>query len=104
MDVNERIQTIMKQKGLTYYQLAKRSGLAQSTLSNMSARGTVPSIYTLEQICKGLQISMAEFFMVDSHDIYCLTEFQVEFLKWFMLLDEIQQVLILKIVKQMVKP
>ena len=73
MDVNKRIQTIMQQKGLTYYQLAKQSGLSQSTLSNMAARGTVPSIYTLEQICNGLHISMAEFFMEDAQTACYLT-------------------------------
>lgn len=103
MDVNKRIQTIMQQKGLTYYQLAKQSGLSQSTLSNMAARGTVPSIYTLEQICNGLHISMAEFFMEDAQTACYLTEFQVEFLQWFMLLDEEQQMLILKLVKHMGK-
>ena len=50
MDVKKRIEQLMKLRGLTYYKLAKCSGLPPSTLSNMQTRGTTPSLYTLEQI------------------------------------------------------
>ncbi|HIZ08047.1 MAG TPA: helix-turn-helix transcriptional regulator, partial [Candidatus Eubacterium avistercoris] len=51
MDVIARINEIMKQQGLTTYQLSKKSGLSQSTLANMNTRNTTPTIPTLESIC-----------------------------------------------------
>ncbi len=55
----------MEQRGWTEYKLAKESNLSQSTISNMFARNTLPTIPTLEAICKALRISLSEFFLDD---------------------------------------
>lgn len=55
----------MEQRGWTEYKLAKESNLSQSTISNMFARNTLPTIPTLEAICKALKISLSEFFLDD---------------------------------------
>ena len=47
---------------MTEYRLAKRSGLSDSTIKNIFKRNTVPSIPTLESICKGFGITLAQFF------------------------------------------
>ncbi len=65
MDVLKRIKDIMEQRGWTEYKLAKESNLSQSTISNMFARNTLPTIPTLEAICKALRISLSEFFLDD---------------------------------------
>lgn len=65
MDVLKRIKDIMEQRGWTEYKLAKESNLSQSTISNMFARNTLPTIPTLEAICKALKISLSEFFLDD---------------------------------------
>lgn len=41
---------------------ALESGLSQSTISNIFSRNTTPSIPTLESICKGFGITLAQFF------------------------------------------
>lgn len=92
----------MQQKNLTYYKLAKLSGLSQSTLANMRQRGTTPSIYTIEQICKGLNISLAEFFMDESDGSCALSSFQAELLQWTALLPPEKQKLVLELVKGLV--
>ena len=55
----------MKQHGWTEYKLAKACGLSESTLANIFRRNTMPSIVTLETICNGFGISMAQFFAED---------------------------------------
>lgn len=65
MDVLKRIKDLMEQRGWTEYKLAKESNLSQSTISNMFARNTLPTIPTLEAICKALKISLSEFFVDD---------------------------------------
>ena len=101
MNVYERIDSLMKQREISYYRLSQLSGLSQSTLNNMKTRGSLPSLYTLEQICHGLQISLAQFFMDESETCQCLTCFQIEFMKHFSLLTQEQQELIFELVKNM---
>ena len=62
MDPNEKLRELLDQNGITEYRLAKRSGLSDSTIKNIFKRNTVPSIPTLESICKGFGITLAQFF------------------------------------------
>ena len=62
MDVNERIRTQMNERGWTPYRLAKESGLSDGTVGNIFRRNTVPSMATLGAICRGLKISLSQFF------------------------------------------
>lgn len=65
MDINKRLDEILKKYGWTRYRLSKESKLPESTLTNIFHRGTVPTIATLEAICLTLNISLAEFFSED---------------------------------------
>ncbi len=62
MDTNERLRKILDERGWTYYKLSKSSGLSESTVTNIFKRNTVPSIPTLELICKGFGITLSQFF------------------------------------------
>ena len=57
MDTHERLRQLLNERGWTEYRLAKNCGLSESTIGN-----TVPSLATLEAICKGFGITMAQFF------------------------------------------
>ncbi|MBQ8987135.1 MAG: helix-turn-helix transcriptional regulator [Lachnospiraceae bacterium] len=52
----------MNERGWTPYRLAKESGLSDGTVGNIFRRNTVPSMATLQAICRGLKISLAQFF------------------------------------------
>jgi transcriptional regulator with XRE-family HTH domain len=65
MNVNERIKKMMKERDWTEYRLAVESGLSQSTIANLFRRNTVPSVMTIEAICEGFGISLAQFFAED---------------------------------------
>lgn len=62
MDAKVRIKQLMEKEGITEYRLAELSGLSQSTILNIFNRNTAPTIPTIEAICNGLGISMAQFF------------------------------------------
>ena len=62
MDINERIRALMNDRGWTPYRLAKESGLSDATVGNIFRRNTVPSMGTLESICRGLKITLSQFF------------------------------------------
>lgn len=62
MEIHARIKQLLAERGWTEYRLSRECGLAQTTIGNLVRRNTLPSIATLETICKGFGISMAQFF------------------------------------------
>ncbi|MGN0526365.1 MAG: helix-turn-helix domain-containing protein [Acutalibacteraceae bacterium] len=62
MDVLKRINQLRIDRNWSVYRLSVESGLPQSTITNMFNRETLPSIITLQAICDGFGITMAEFF------------------------------------------
>ena len=60
----EAMIELTNRKGLSMYKLAQRSGISQTTLSNLLKRGNLPSLYTLIRICDGLEIRLSEFFIM----------------------------------------
>ncbi|MDO5300794.1 MAG: helix-turn-helix transcriptional regulator [Clostridia bacterium] len=67
MDVLERINELMKERGWSVYKLAKESGIPETTVRNYFRRNSAPTVYTLEQICTGLGITLAQFFDVEGN-------------------------------------
>lgn len=65
MDVLQKIRSLMQQRGWTEYQLAKQSGVPQSTLNSMFRKNNQPTLPTLENLCQAFGISLAEFFAED---------------------------------------
>ena len=62
MDAKKRLRELMEERGWSEYRLAIESGLSQSTVANIFNRNTTPSMATLEIICKGLGVTLAQFF------------------------------------------
>lgn len=67
MKINEvislRINRLCKERNLTTNGLAVKSGLRQSTVSNIiSGASKNPTIHSLQRICDGLGISLKDFF------------------------------------------
>lgn len=57
-----KIKKLLDERNWTVYKLAKESGIAYSSLNSLFQNNTLPTISTLEKICYGLHISIAEFF------------------------------------------
>lgn len=69
MDALQRIKDLLNQYQWSTYKLCVKSGLPQSTLANMFARNNLPTLQTLEMICKGFGISLSQFFDYEGDDI-----------------------------------
>ena len=92
MDTNGRIREILNERKWTEYRLAKESGLSQSTIANLFKRNTVPSISTLEAICNGFGITLAQFFC-EGNMVELTDEQKVLFERWVSLTGEQKRVL-----------
>ncbi len=62
MNVLKRINELRLAKNWSVYRLSVEADLPQSTITNMINRETLPSITTLDAICKAFDISLSEFF------------------------------------------
>jgi transcriptional regulator with XRE-family HTH domain len=92
MDALQRIKDLLNQYQWSTYKLSVKSGLPQSTLANMFARNNLPTLQTLEMICKGFGISLAQFFDYEEDDIL---KKQNDFLvKYNRLTDEQKKIII----------
>ena len=60
-----RIKELCAKKNMSQYELAKRAGMTQSSISTLLNEGNVPKITTLEKVCKGFGITLAQFFAAD---------------------------------------
>lgn len=92
MDAKARIRELMEERKWSEYRLAIASGLSQSTVANIFNRNTTPSVATLESICAGFGITLAQFFA--EGDMVELTEEQKEmFSAWSSLSKDQKDVL-----------
>ena len=99
MDTHARLQQLLRERGWTEYKLSKECGLAQSTIGNIFRRNTLPSIATLEMICKGFGITMSQFF-ADGEMVELTPELREVFESW-MVLTPAQKSAVLQMLKAM---
>jgi transcriptional regulator with XRE-family HTH domain len=62
MDIVERLQQLRGAKKLTQGDIQKRTGLYRSYISRVEHGRAIPTIETLEKICRGLQVPMYQVF------------------------------------------
>ena len=93
MDVLEKISCLMKQKGWSLNQLAKYSGVPQSTLSGLYQRNNCPTIPTLEKLCMAFDITLSEFFATQEDAPYITSEQRRLLDHWGNLSKEHQEVI-----------
>ena len=61
-EIGKRIQRIRKDKGYTLRVVAEKTGFSQGFLSKVENSKKAPSIGTLMQLARTLEVSMADFF------------------------------------------
>ena len=61
--ISLRLQELLKQHGMTQYQLSTRSGLPKSTISNlMNCTYESVKLRIIHELCQAFPISISEFF------------------------------------------
>jgi transcriptional regulator with XRE-family HTH domain len=69
-DVGKRIKDIREEKNISLTELARKAGIAQSSLSYIESGHNKPTVYTIEKICQALGTSLVGFFDVQYSDIH----------------------------------
>ena len=87
MNVSERLKYYMERRGMTIYALAKASGLPWQTVKNLVNQMNNPTVATVEMLCRGLGITMSQFFS-DEEEMIALTAEQKELLEQWNVITE----------------
>lgn len=67
--VAKRLQQLCSERNISYYRLAELSQVSPSTISRIKNGTISPSIQVLQQLCEGLEVSLAEFFDATSQRV-----------------------------------
>ncbi len=62
MDILTQIKKLRDERGWSNYRLAREAGISENSLNNLFRRNNLPTIPTLEAICKGFGITLSQFF------------------------------------------
>ena len=61
--VSLRLQELLKERGMTQYQLSMRSGLPKSTIGNIvNCQFDSMKLRIIHEMCQGLELGIPEFF------------------------------------------
>ncbi len=86
--IANRIKELCDKKKMSMYALSKKTGISQSSLSNLMKRGSTPTFYTLDRICDGLGITLPQFFSDDIGKLELSSEQKKVLRMWESLTDK----------------
>ena len=94
MDVPARLKQLMDERGMNVYALARASEVSWQTVKNIFTLTSNPSVGTLQKICHGLGITMAQIFATEEDgNIVTLTAEQQHVInRWNAMSDEKRKV------------
>lgn len=100
VDIYKKIDKLCEDRGWSIYELCKRAGISQATISNSRKRNNDPSISTLESICAAFGITLSQFFS-ESNVPIDLTDEQKKLLEQWDYLTDKQKKVVYELIKNM---
>jgi transcriptional regulator with XRE-family HTH domain len=88
MDILAHIKTLQSERGWSNYRLAREAGISENSLNNLFRRGNLPTIPTLESICKGFGITLSQFFSQGGEPVELSDSQRAMLMTWDALTDE----------------
>ncbi len=90
----DRIEELCALRQMSRYALSQKSGISQASISTLLNRKSVPTIQTLEKICKAFNITLAQFF-AKGESVPELTDEQRNVLELWVQMDEREKELVM---------
>lgn len=98
IDVLDEITRLRMNRSWSEYELAKRAGIPQSTISTWYRKRQLPTLPSLEKLCEGFGITLSQFF-AETEEPVLLTPEERELLDCWTALPERQRTLILELLR-----
>jgi len=99
MNILEKIKQLRNERGWSNYRLAKEARISEGSLNNLFRLNNLPTIPTLEAICRGFGISLSQFF-AEKNEAVVLSEEQKEMLGVWAALNKEQKVALLAFLRK----
>ncbi len=99
-EIYDKVDALRLEKGWTIYELAKKAGVAPTTIYNWRDRRSYPSLSLLEAVCSAFEITVVDFLM-DENELTALTEEQKEVMRLWNTLSSEQKKSIINLMKSM---
>ena len=94
MDILEQIKKLRDERGWSNYKLARQAGISENSLNNLFRRNNLPTIPTLESICKGFGITLSQFFAEQGEPIPLNNNQREMLMTWDALTEEQKETLL----------
>ena len=98
INVLERISQLRKSRNWSEYELSKRSGIAQSTISSLYRNNNLPTLPTLEALSLAFDMPLEQF-LSPTMDLPDLTDGQKEWLCIYDILEREEKEAVTAMVK-----
>ena len=82
MNILKRIIELRDERNWTEYRLSEEADITQSTISAWFCKNRVPTVSSLEKICKAFGITLSQFFAEGEEPIVLTKEQRKMFDKW----------------------
>ncbi len=99
-EIYEKVDALRLKHGWTIYELAKKAGVAPTTIYNWRDRLSSPTLSLLEAVCSAFEISVIDF-LLDEDELMALTEEQKEVMRLWNTLSSEQKKSIISLMKSM---
>lgn len=96
--IYDKVDALRLEKGWTIYELAKKAGVAPTTIYNWRDRLSSPTLSLLEAVCSAFEIAVIDF-LLNEDELMALTEEQKELIRVWNTLTGAQKKSILNLMK-----
>ncbi|MDO4422065.1 MAG: helix-turn-helix transcriptional regulator [Eubacteriales bacterium] len=103
MDINERLFKVMKDNGISIRELARRTGITASTISDWNTKHTNPTAEKIPVVCEALGITVSYLLKGTEETDFVLSDDERNLVETFRNADEESQNRLLAYFKQMSK-
>lgn len=98
--IYEKVDALRLEKGWTIYELAKKAGVAPTTIYNWRDRLSSPTLSLLDAVCYAFRITVIDF-LLNEDELISLTEEQKEVMRLWNTLSSEQKKSIINLMKSM---
>ena len=99
IDILDKIRKLRIERNWSEYQLAEKSELPQSTISSWYRKSQIPTLLSLEKICKAFNLTLSQFLSEETLSSKILTKEQQELIDSFSRLSKEKQSVIMSLMK-----